>query len=237
MNRSFYNGKELELFSKASNWKEYFSGFIRPYLKGSILETGAGIGTTTIYLNRSATILSWMLLEPDPNFCSLLDAAVADKKLPGTCIVQQGDIFSLEEKECFDAIIYIDVLEHIKEDHKEIDQAIKLLKKNGYLIILSPAHQTLYSAFDKAIGHHRRYDTKSLTQVVGAKNMVKVSVRYLDSLGSFLSWGNRMLTRQSYPTSAQIKLWDKFLVPVTRIIDKLVFYTFGRSILGVWRKK
>ena len=53
MNRSYtYPGGELELFEHARNWKKYFSHFIKPYLKGRVLEVGAGIGSTTVILNN-----------------------------------------------------------------------------------------------------------------------------------------------------------------------------------------
>ena len=57
-----------------------------------------------------------------------------------------GNLYSLRvPKESFDTIIYIDVLEHILEDKKELEKATSFLKPGGYLIILSPAFQFLYS--------------------------------------------------------------------------------------------
>ena len=45
MNESFtYPGDELVLFQHATNWKKYFSRQIKPYIKGDVLEVGAGIG-------------------------------------------------------------------------------------------------------------------------------------------------------------------------------------------------
>jgi len=231
----FYNGKELELFSQAKNWKHYFSGFIIPYLKGNVLEAGPGMGSTTPYLNVSKSITSWLLLEPDGQFCDTLKKAIADKKLPGNCSVQQGDIFSLNKKDFFDAVIYIDVLEHIEEDSTEVNKAIALLKPHGYLIILSPAFQSLYSSFDKAIGHFRRYDKKSL-KAVANDQVTTIKTIYLDSCSCLLSWGNKLMMKQSYPTSRQIKIWDKVFVPLSRMTDRLVSYNFGKSILGVWKK-
>ncbi len=42
-----YQGKELELFERAENWKRYFASFMSPYIRGDVLEVGAGIGGTT----------------------------------------------------------------------------------------------------------------------------------------------------------------------------------------------
>ena len=54
--------------------------------------------------------------------------------------------------------MYMNVLEHIEKDKEEINNSLKILNKNGMLIILVPAHQKLFSKFDKEIGHFRRYD-------------------------------------------------------------------------------
>ena len=63
---SEYQGKELELFEHAQNWKKYFASFMSPYLKGCVLEVGAGIGGTTKVL-CDATQFYLDLLEPDEN--------------------------------------------------------------------------------------------------------------------------------------------------------------------------
>jgi hypothetical protein len=42
-----YPGLELKLFTMAYNWKAYIKREIGQYIKGHILEVGAGIGETT----------------------------------------------------------------------------------------------------------------------------------------------------------------------------------------------
>ena len=58
----------------------------------------------------------------------------------------------------FNTIIYLNVLEHIQNDFDEINSALNKLNSDGHLIILVPAHQNLFSKFDEAIGHYRRYN-------------------------------------------------------------------------------
>jgi hypothetical protein len=50
------------------------------------------------------------------------------------------------------------------------------------------------------------------------------------------SSGNRLLLKQSMPTLRQILFWDRYLVPVSRVSDRLVLHGFGKSILGIWTK-
>jgi hypothetical protein len=50
------------------------------------------------------------------------------------------------------------------------------------------------------------------------------------------SAANQLMLRQSMPTKAQIGVWDKFIIPVSRFVDPLLKYSLGKSIVGVWRK-
>jgi hypothetical protein len=64
-----------------------------------------------------------------------------------------------------------------------------------------------------------------------------VWLSYLDSVGMLASMGNRYVLGSGMPTSRQLWIWDKLMVPVSRLIDPLLFYSVGKSILGVWRKR
>jgi ubiquinone/menaquinone biosynthesis C-methylase UbiE len=228
-----YPGQELELFEKAIHWKQYFSSFLKPYINNEVLETGAGIGSNTLLLWNDR-VTQWTLLEPDQRFISLLQKKMAEHKLPELCQVVAGTIANLPEKRRFDTIIYIDVLEHISHDKKELERASRLLKPGGYLTVLAPAFPFLYSPFDKAIGHYRRYTKKSLRAAVPS-SLVPVRLRYLDSTGFLLSLANRLLLRQKYPTQNQVHFWDRVAIPVSRIMDRVMLYSFGKTILGTWK--
>ena len=129
----------------------------------------------------------------------------------------------------------MDVLEHIEDDSAEMERAARRLKPGGYAIVVSPAHNWLFSAFDKAIGHFRRY-TKATLRATTPAGLELVRLRYLDSVGMLASLGNRMVLGSAMPTARQIAVWDKLMVPISRAIDPLLGYTVGKSILGVWRK-
>jgi SAM-dependent methyltransferase len=225
-----YVGSELELFRHARNWKEYYYRQIKAYLGESVLEVGAGMGGTTQVLCRQSH-QRWLCLEPDPQ---LVEALEADSVLPPLCEVQQGTINALPQNELFDTIIYIDVLEHIEDDYSEVNQAKSHLKIGGNLVVLSPAHQWLFSPFDGAIGHYRRYN-ETMYRRLSKANLTLTRVKYLDSVGLLASFSNRWL-KQSMPTLGQIKLWDTWMVPVSRLVDPIFRYKLGKSILGIWQR-
>ena len=229
-----YVGGELELFARAHNWKAYLSAEICPFLHGDVLEVSAGMGAMTRALAGCAA-RSWLCLEPDPNLAELLDQQL--KALPGPVprTLRGGLVEDLPETAQFDSILYVDVLEHIERDAEEVRRVSRKLARGGHLIVLSPAHAFLMSAFDRSIGHHRRYDATSLRQLAPPE-LELVRMRYLDSCGVFASLANRVMLRQSLPTAAQIAFWDQRIVPLSRRIDPWFAHRVGKSILAIWRK-
>jgi SAM-dependent methyltransferase len=223
----------LDLFAAAQNWKTYWSGQIRPFLRGDILEVGAGIGSNTQLLDRDG-LGRWVCLEPDAGLIGQLVTNLEGAKPTRAFETVCGTLDSLADRQ-FDTIIYIDVLEHIESDRQELNQAASHLRPGGHLIVLSPAHQRLFSPFDAAIGHFRRYNRPMLRAISPASLRLE-EMKYLDCAGLILSAANMLLLRQSMPTKSQLRFWDGWIVPISRVLDRLLLYSIGKSIIAVWRK-
>lgn len=224
-----YPGRELGSFEHAINWKNYFKRHMEPFIGSSVLEVGGGIGGTTQLLNKG-TADNWTVLEPD----IALFEQLKQKRSPGNTFLVNGDINSLANVQ-FDTILYIDVLEHIQDDKSQLEKAIELLKPTGYLVVLSPAFNCIYSEFDKEIGHYKRYCKKDLNAITPF-NAKLLSTKYLDTLGFVSALVNKLFLRQSYPSKKQVLFWDKVLIPVSKVVDRFFFYSFGKSILAIWQK-
>lgn len=228
-----YVGSELALFREVRNWKSYWSEQIRPFISGDVLEVGAGIGSNTPYL-ASPISRKWVCLEPDPELIAILSDTLNLSTSPKYEILC-GTIGAIGTR-LFDTIIYIDVLEHIEDDRAELNAAAGRLRPGGRIVVLAPAHQRLYTAFDAAIGHFRRYD-RSMLQNISPTNLDLVRIRYLDCVGLSASFANLTLLRQSMPTRAQLQFWDKCFVPLSRGLDPILRYSLGKSVLAVWSKE
>ncbi len=223
-----YAGFELAIFEKALHWKRYWSSLIAPYVSGDVLEVGAGIGANTEaltqFLHQSCTSL-----EPDATLAAQIRMrGPRHRKRIGTL----ADV-----DESFDTILYIDVLEHIEDDRAELLQAADHLTPGGHVIALSPAHAALYTSFDKAIGHCRRYSKASLEEAASPSGLRLVKMQYLDSAGLLASAANRLVSSTPTPSEWQILVWDRYLVPVSRVLDPLLRYSVGKSILAVWKRE
>jgi len=227
-----YIGSELELFAAATNWKAYFSSVLAPFIGARVLEIGAGIGSNIPFLH-TPTVRQWTSVEPDPDLARRITERITLGELPQTCRVLVGTIESIEETLRFNTVFYIDVLEHIADDAAELNCAAGYLAPDGNLVVLAPAHQFLFSEFDAAIGHHRRYNAVSLTAVTPPSCRLRTCFM-LDSVGFFLSLANRFMLAARMPSPRQIAFWDKVLVPVSRALDNVTGHKFGKSIVAVW---
>ncbi len=163
-----YEGKELELFAHARNWKRYWSGKIKPHLGKAVLEVGAGLGTNTPYLLGPGQG-SWLCLEPDGALTEQIPATLATHPQRDIVRTRTGMLRDLAPDERFDTILYIDVLEHIEDDLGEMRQALAHLSDGGKIIVLSPAQPGLYTEFDRALGHYRRYTPRDAPRLHTAR--------------------------------------------------------------------
>jgi 2-polyprenyl-3-methyl-5-hydroxy-6-metoxy-1,4-benzoquinol methylase len=229
-----YVGSELEIFAHAHHWRAYWKSQILPFVGQHVLEMGAGIGSVTRLL-CTPEVKRWVALEPDPLMGQRLRQMAERGELERNCAVRVGTIADLDPAESFDSILYIDVLEHIEDDRIELEKAWHHLEPKGHLIVLAPAHQSLFTPFDSAIGHFRRYSLPSLATLSPPGARVILS-RYLDSIGLFASLGNRLLLHSSSPTLKQIKFWDSLLVRISVKVDPFLNYKLGKSVMVVWQK-
>jgi SAM-dependent methyltransferase len=230
---SKYQGSELDVFKGARNWKKYWSSQLRPYVRGAVLEVGGGIGANVPYIIHSG-VTSITLLEPDAGLVQRAQTEMpASNGIPVDA--RHGSIDSLDANGRYETILYIDVIEHIEHDREELAKAARRLSSGGNLIVLVPAYNFLYSEFDKAIGHYRRYSrtTLSALQPPGCE---LVRLRNLDSAGLLASLVNKLFLRQSVPTEAQIALWDRVLVRASTVLDPLTGFLAGKTLVAVWRK-
>jgi SAM-dependent methyltransferase len=218
-----------ERFDNANLHINYCLAFINKYLKGDVLEVGAGCGSfTKNYLHKN--LKSITLTEFDEtNLSNLKKNFTSNNKIK----ILKQNIKNIEGK--FDAIVYLHVLEHIKNDKDEIKEATKKLKKNGYLIIMVPAHQKIYGNLDKAVGHFRRYEINFFQK--GFNSLGKINIKFLDTLGYFLYYLNKLIFKKEiYPSKLKIFIWDKIFTPLTVFVDFILRYRYGKCILAIYKK-
>jgi phospholipid N-methyltransferase len=232
--QSKYQGDELPLFALATRWKNYVGASLAPYLQNRVLEVGAGMGAFTNALLHER-VKEWTCLEPDPELVGHLVNTLSRHPIRDRVITLPGVTSDLAPDPNYDTILYLDVLEHIQDDAGELRRSANLVRDGGALIVLAPAYNWLFSPFDEAIGHHRRYNAATLAKLT-PETLTLDKVFYLDSVGLFASLGNKILLSQRIPSRGQILFWDRCLIPLSRIMDRVIRFRAGRSVVAIWRK-
>lgn len=134
----------------------------------------------------------------------------------------------------FDTVVCLNVLEHIKNDMFALEQMKAALKPGGHLVLLVPAHQFLYGAFDEAVGHYLRYGKRQLRERIRATGLHLKSMHFFN-LAATLPWFiNGRLLRRAYLPNDQVSLADK-LVPLLKL-ERFIGPPFGISLIAISQK-
>ena len=225
-----YLNSVLGLFDLAGNYRKYQISLVKNFIKNTILEVGPGRGEIISHFAHDKE-KKISLLEPDSENFEFLK-----KKFEKNPNVKVSNLFIADVQEKFETIIYMDVVEHIENHEEEILKAYSKLEKNGYLIFIVPAFQLLFSDFDRAVGHYRRYEKKFFKEFAKNNNIKCVKNHYFDSLGFFIVLIGKILKLKNNKTvSIGIKFWN-LLIIFSRIIDTLIFNAFGKSLICVYKK-
>lgn len=82
----------------------------------------------------------------------------------------------------FDIITLLDVIEHVDDDGKLLQQALRLLNPGGFMLITVPAFPFLWSQHDVINHHKRRYTRKSLRNVIEGNGLIIEALTYFNFL-------------------------------------------------------
>ena len=228
--KNHYDGWELKLFDNSNHYRNYQFDLIKNKINGYLAEVGPGNGKNIFwYFSRCKTI---DLFEPSYNLFNILKKRFSNNKR-----INLNNKKFLGKSNKYDCILYMDVIEHIKNDKKEIKKAYRSLKKNGRLIINVPAFQHLYSKFDKDVGHFRRYNKNQILSLCNSLKINDIDMKYYDSIGYMLSLFSK-LSVSDYKKyfEKKIKFWNS-LIFLSKIIDFFTMNMFGKSLIIIITKK
>ncbi|MCK5857051.1 MAG: class I SAM-dependent methyltransferase [Bacteroidales bacterium] len=242
MNNSFkYKNIDLEgmetlhLMAEADRFNHWIYHTIKPFCSGKILEIGSGIGNISNYFidnNQDIT-----LSDIRQNYVNLLQNKHQEKASLRDVIILDIIDPNFDTKFAkyfgsFDSVYALNIVEHVKDDKQAIANIKKLLKPNGTVVVLVPAYQKLYNLFDKELEHYRRYNMKTLDQLLIDNKLIVIHHQYFNFIGVFGWWFNGSLLKKKTIPSAQMRLYNA-LVPIIKLIDKMIINKMGLSVVSV----
>lgn len=199
---------DLDAMAAAGGYNAWLVERGRRWIRGRVLDAGAGIGTHTARLAELGDEV--VALEPEPELTPLIRRAA-----PGVEVVE-GDAHDVGGP--FDTIVCFNVLEHIEDDEGTMRRFRELLAPDGTLLAVVPAHPALYGTLDRAFGHERRYRKDELRAKLERAGLRVAHVRHVNPLGA-AGWlvHARLLRREHLPRRA-LSVYDR-LVPMLRVLD------------------
>ena len=138
-----------------------------------ILNVGAAAGGSSKWLSALGDVVS---LDNDPLFLSYL----ASQHL--TVINASVTDIPLDDNS-FDLVCAFDVIEHVKNDQRAVEELVRVCKPGGNICITVPAFQSLWANHDEVNRHQRRYITRQLQNLFSSQ---PVAVQYSSYFNSIL---------------------------------------------------
>lgn len=220
----------LNIMREVSWYNEWLFSFLEPFIKGNILEVGAGIGNFTSLLLKKGKVFA---IDMNRGYVEKLKKFVRIGVVSGFGDIEKGKYFFQSKR--FDTIVCLNVLEHIGNDKKAIKNMYKLLKNNGNLILLVPAHDFAYGTLDAGLDHFRRYDKKTISELLKGAGFKLEKVRYLNFPG-LIGWfvNSKLLKKEILPKN-QLIIFDR-LARIELLIERYLEPPIGLSVLAIARR-
>jgi len=226
--------RDLEQMKRATNYLAWQKRQILPYLPadGDIIEIGAGIGSFSPSLSEcSRTVLA---LEPNEYCYAQLQRAVSgDVKVRTMNIYAEHMSWHLAPEPRFDAMVLINVFEHIPDDRAVLDSVLPYMRPHAKIILQVPAFQWAFGEIDRRLGHYRRYDKQGVLRLFSGIPGHFHALRYQNAIGIFGWWLNSRRKAENQ-SDFQIRVFDKLILPLQSRIERLIPPPIGQSLFVVY---
>jgi SAM-dependent methyltransferase len=208
---------------------------VQPPKKARILEVGCGTGHNLAMLKSFGKVEASEL-----DRCA---RALANKRLRGKVKEAKLPDLSMFERNAYDLIALLDVLEHVPDDLASLRAIHRRLKPGGALLLTVPANAWMWSAHDAAHHHFRRYSKKQLEELFLRSGLEVQLLSYFNSLLFPLVAAARIAGKVRRKGSADDRLPS---APLNSLLDKIfgseagligrVPMPFGVSLVAVVRR-
>lgn len=221
----------LAALAECRNHRKWFANFARPYLGEHPIEIGSGLGDYA--LEWIGSVEKFTAAEADPTLFAQLQCHMA--KYPNVMVREL--LLPCEERADHSCLICYNVLEHIPDDVGALQSMARLVRPEGFIVLVCPAFQFAMSPVDIATGHVRRYSKKSMRSALAAAGLQVVSVRYANSVGLLCYYTFTSLLRRQPSTGGTMAFYDHLVVPAVRVVERLLRgrLPFGQSVVAIAR--
>jgi len=222
---TIYSGRDnLEVMQEARNYNRFLLDLVSSSARRaeSVVDFGAGSGTFAKPL--SSVVRKLICVEPDPVLSSML----RQQHLEVIDSLDRLDDGSV------DFIYSLNVLEHITDDGSIARAWFRKLRPGGRALAYVPAFQALYTSMDPKVGHVRRYSRRTLCDCLTRAGFSIEETRYADSAGFLATLTYKLVDNgQGDINRGMLKTYDKWIFPISRLIDSVSSRAFGKNVYAL----
>jgi SAM-dependent methyltransferase len=200
-----------------------------------IADLGCGCGMLLYRLKERYEVVGVDGSPKAIEFCALRDVPVTLGDFPENIPLQPDS---------YDAVLLLDVLEHLERDVETAQAASKLLRAGGILMCTVPAYQWLWSPRDEHHQHFRRYSAKRFRELMKATGLNLELMSFFNTWLFPIAAAGRLTARLRHrdgmkdlrvpPKPINATLAGIF-ASERRLLGRVAF-PFGLSLIGVARK-
>jgi SAM-dependent methyltransferase len=147
---------------------------VRPKKRARVLEVGCGTGHNLPMLKKFGRVEASELDAPS--------RALATKRLRREVKEARLPDLTMFERNGYDLIALLDVLEHVPDDLAALRAIHMRLKPGGALLMTVPANAWMWSAHDSAHHHLRRYSKRQLKELFLRSGLEVQLLSYFNTL-------------------------------------------------------
>ncbi|MCU1334434.1 MAG: glycosyl transferase, family 2 [Bryobacterales bacterium] len=224
----------LNSLTGTPQYQSWITRILRPHLRDTVLEIGAGLGNWTgrlmgkkvlyVAAEKDALYLHALrnrfLRTPNVTVCEL------DPEQPSDYRQWSGQ---------FESALCVNVLESVEDPESVIASLTGCLKPGGTLVVLVPQGKALFSALDQGMGHKRRFEEGDLRKILESRGFQIEREHQINKIGALSWWLFGTIFHRSHISRPALKLWDK-TVWFWRRVDPLLPWR-GLSLIIVARLK
>lgn len=216
----------------AHNYHNWLCSLVLPHLGKRTLEVGPGYGQYTRFFASKTESLS--IADIDSTCIEYIKQNMPEVHAFEANLDSDEWSAQISETECFDTIIALNVIEHLKDDAVALSRLHSSLTPGGKLLLVVPAHQVLYGQMDALAGHYRRYGKHYLHALLVTVGFSIHELQYINPIGGIGWFLNAKLhkptTLSDNAVNSQIIMFDRYILPLSKLLTPAFSGMFGQSL-------
>ncbi len=228
-----YSGSELDSLAEATNYYAWVLKQFEPYLGKTVVEVGAGIGTFSEFLLSVARVERLIAIEPATNTFPHLETRFAGNPRVRT---ERGYLAQYYESLSADAVVAVNVLEHVADHEQMLREALAATVPGGSLLLFVPALPAIFGTLDTAFEHERRYTRSTLRNVIEAAGWNVKRITYMNFPGIAAWFIAGRVMRKTHIAAPETKAYDRLVIPWLSKVESVIAPPIGSNLIAIASK-